>query len=97
MKNQGYEKTAGRGATTGAEEIVCDGMVIDSPEAAVEHMEKFLFPQWEGLKRDLEANTEAEVTKRIAGEVEVQRLFDMNMLKGPYGGFFSFPAFLYYH
>jgi uroporphyrinogen decarboxylase len=95
MKDQGYDKTAERGATTGAEEIVRDGMIIDSPEAAIEHMEKFLFPTWEQLKRDLEANADAEVQKRIAGEVGVQQLFGLNMIKGPYGGFFAFPALLY--
>jgi len=97
MKDQGYDKNAARGATTGAGEIVRDGMTIDSPEAVVEHMEKHLFPQWEQWGRDLEANAAEEVRNRIAGEVQVQQLFGMNMLKGPYGGFFAFPGFLYYH
>ena len=97
MKNQGYEVGTARGATTGAEEIVRDGMVIDSPEAVVAHMEKFLFPQWEQRKRDLEASADEEVRKRIAGEVEVQQLFGMNMLKVPYGGFQSIPGLHYYH
>jgi len=95
MKDQGYDDTAEHGATTGAETIVRDGMLIDSPEAAVEHMEKFLFPAWEKFRIDLETNAEAQVCKRIAGEVETQKLFGMNMLKVPYGGFFSFPGFLY--
>lgn len=95
MKDQGYDNNTARGATTGAEEIIRDGMLIDSPEAAVEHMEKHLFPKWEQWKRELEANEREEVKGRIAGEVEVQRLFGMNMLKGPYGGFFTFPGFLY--
>jgi hypothetical protein len=60
-------------------------------------MEKFLFPRWEQWRRDLEASAAEEVRKRIAGEVEVQRLLGMNMLKGPYGGFFAFPGFLYGH
>lgn len=97
MKDQGYDNDTQRGATTGADEIVRDGMRIDSPEAAIEHMEKYLFPQWAQWKRDLEANADAEVGKRIAGEVAVQQLFGMNMLKGPYGGFFTFPGFLYGH
>jgi hypothetical protein len=97
MKDQGYGRDTERGATTGADEIIRDGILIDSPEAAVEHMEKFMFPQWEQWKRDLEANFNEEVRKRIAGEVEVQQLFGMNMLKGPYGSFFSFPGFLYGH
>ena len=97
MTDQGYGEDSVRGATTGADEIVRDGMQIDSPEAAVEHMERFLFPQWEQWRRDLEANADEEVRRRIAGEVEVQRLFGMNMLKGPYGGFAAFPGFLYGH
>jgi len=95
IRAQGYEDGGG-GATTGAHEIVCDGIVIDSPEAVVEHMEKFMFPGLLNWKRDLEANPDADVSKRIAGEVEVQDLFGMNMLKGPYGGFFTFPGFAYY-
>ena len=94
MRDQGYEDTT-RGATTGAEEIFCDGMRIDSPEAAVEHMEKYLFPQWEQWRKNLIANVDEEVRGRIAGEVKVQNFFGMNMLKGPYNGFFTFPGFLY--
>jgi len=97
MKDQGYDQNTERGATTGAEEIVRNGMQIDSPEAVVAHMEKFLFPQWEKWQRDLEANADQEVRQRIAGEVAVQQLFGRNMLKGPYSGFFAFPGFLYNH
>ena len=97
MKDQGYATDSQRGATTGAAEIVCDGMVIDSPEAVVAHMEQFLFPQWEQWQRELTANADTEVCRRIAGEVAVQRLFGSNMVKGPYGGFFTFPGFLYSH
>ncbi|MHA1564040.1 MAG: uroporphyrinogen decarboxylase family protein [Alphaproteobacteria bacterium] len=95
MTDQGYGEDTERGATTGAEDVVCDDMMIDSPEAAVEHLEKVLFPQWEQWRLDLEANADEEVRKRIAGEVEVQHLFGMNMLKGPYNGFFDFPRLLY--
>ncbi len=97
MRDKGYDEETEHGATTGAHEIVRDEMLIDSPEAVVEHMEKFLFPQWEQWKRDLEANADGEVRKRIAGEVDVQNIFGTNMLKGPYGGFFTFPGFLYGH
>jgi hypothetical protein len=68
MKDQGYGKEAHHGATTGAEQIVCDGIVIDSPEAVVEHMEKFVFPSLEREKEELAANADAEVAKRIAGD-----------------------------
>lgn len=95
MRDQGYDSSRELGATTGAHEIVRDGMLIDSPEAAVEHMEQFVFPAQEQRKRDLEAREEEEVRRRIAGEVEVQQLFGMNMLKGPYGGFQAKPSLMY--
>ncbi len=95
MRDQGYGDDAEKGATTGGEAIIRDGMIIDSPEAAVAHMERVLFPQWEQWGRDLAANADAEVQRRIAGEVAVQELFGPNMLKGPYGGFFAFPGFNY--
>jgi len=41
----GYEADTVRGATTGAEHVVCDGIVIDSPEAVVEHLEKVAIPK----------------------------------------------------
>lgn len=97
MKDQGYGDDTKRGATTGAHEIIRDGMLIDSPEATIEHMEKHLFPQWQKWRLDLETNENEEVRKRIAGEVAVQQLFGMNMLKAPYGGFFTFPNLLYGH
>lgn len=95
MREQGYDAETEHGATTGSEEIFRDGMLIGSPEAVVEHMERFLFPAWEQWQRDLLVDVEEDVRKRIAGEVTVQQLFGMNMLKGPYGGFFTFPGFLY--
>jgi hypothetical protein len=95
IKDQGYGDNAARGATTGATQIARDGIVIDSPEAVVEHMEKHVFPSLVREKGELEANADAEVRNRIAKEVAVQNLFGRNMLKGPYNGFFNFPAFRY--
>ncbi len=95
MRDQGFGDDTARGATTGAEEIIRDGMLIDSPEAAVAHMERILFPSWKQWRRDLEAQADDEVRRRIDGEVAVQRLFGTQMLKGPYDGFFAFPGFLY--
>jgi hypothetical protein len=95
MRDQGYETTE-RGATTGAGQVERDGMLIDSPEAVVEHMETVLFPQWEQRKCGLEANAGSEIRRLIDGEVAVQRLFGTNILKCPYEGFFSFPGFLYW-
>ncbi|NLL84509.1 MAG: hypothetical protein GX230_09775 [Lentisphaerae bacterium] len=75
MKDRGFTSDTNREATTGAETIVRDGLVIDSPKAAVEHMEKFVFPHYLRWKKELQANIEAEVAKRIAAEVTVQELF----------------------
>ncbi len=96
MKDQGYGDDTAHGATTGAEEIVRDGMLIDSPEAAVEHMEKFVLPGYQKWKKELETDADSDAAKRIAAEAEVQNLFGMNMLKVPYGGFFTFPGFAYW-
>jgi hypothetical protein len=95
MRDQGYGEDAAHGATTGAQQIACEGIAMDSPETVVAHLEQRVFPALRREKEALEANAGAEVRKRIAGEVETQKLFGMNLLKGPYGGFFSFPTFRY--
>jgi len=95
MRDQGYDGDAPRTATTGSEKIVVDGMHIDSPEAAVEHMETHLFLRWQQWGRDLARDADDHVRRLIEGEVRVQQLFGMNMLKGPYRGFFALPGFLY--
>ena len=97
LGDKGYEKDARRSATTGAEEIVRDGRRIDSPEAAVEHLEQCLIPQWLQWRHALETSADEQVRQRLAGEVAVQQLLGLNVLKGPYGGFFTFPGFLYGH
>ncbi len=95
MGNQGYEGDIERTATTGAKEIVIDGVRIDSPEAVVQHMETHLFPQWKQWAGGLERNADAHVRRLIDGEVEVQQLLGLNMCNGPYSGFFAFPGFEY--
>ena len=94
MEDQGYTTGTKRGATSGAEEVVCDGLRIDSPEAVVAHMEQYLFPSWQRRAQALEKDGDALVQKLISQEVAVQRLFGTNLLKGPY--FFEFPMFQYY-
>ena len=44
-----YENAV-HGVTTGAEQVVLDGMLIDSPESVAEHMEKYEFPMIDGFK-----------------------------------------------
>jgi len=96
IKEEGYGEDAQHGATTGAEQVVCDGIVIDSPEAVVEHMETFMFPELAEQQKHLEANGDEVMQTLIAGEVEVQDLFGTNMLKGPYDDCYRFPALPYY-
>jgi hypothetical protein len=91
MGARGYEG-ASHGATTGAHEIVVDGMVIDSPETAVDHVEKFVFPQLKAAVASVEED--AHVRRMIEGERAMQEMLGPNMLKVPYGGI-GFPGFAY--
>jgi hypothetical protein len=97
MTDQGYDSATQRSATTGAEQIVRDGIVIDSPEAVVAHMEKFFFPALMADGARLDARADEHVADTIKREVQVQELFGMNMLKGPYDWwrFQYFPSFHY--
>jgi hypothetical protein len=95
MTAQGFDQDTARSATTGLSRINLDGIVIDSPEAVVAHMEQVLFPRWSQWRVELESASEDEVDKRIAHEIAIQKLLGNNILKGPYSGFFTFPSFLY--
>jgi hypothetical protein len=90
----GYEAEHERGATTGRENIVLDGMTIDSPEAVAEHMERFEFPKLKARIAEYQPLDPAEVSKIIKAETEVQDFFGTNMLKVPYIS--SFPALRYF-
>jgi len=91
MGSEGYEY-ASHGATTGARDVVVDGMMIDSPEAVVEHLEKIVFP---GLKAAVESfDEEARVKQVIEGETAVQEKLGPEILKGGYASI-SFPALAY--
>jgi hypothetical protein len=92
MGSKGYEK-ASLGATTGAEKVVLDGMVIDSPEAVVEHMEKFVFP---GLQAAIENfDEDFRVREIIEAEHIIQERLGPNILKCPYG-VVHFPSLAYF-
>ena len=92
MTDQGYDANTAHGATTGAEQIVCDGMVIDSPEAVVEHLERVEFPRIQAATRDFDEA--ARIQAILAGEAEIQRIIGPSMLKTGYG-FVRFPEFGY--
>jgi hypothetical protein len=53
MEQEGFASGAARSATTGIGRIVRDGMEIDSPEAVIEHMERFEFPRLAKNAREL--------------------------------------------
>ena len=82
MRSKGYEGRE-RGLNTGADEIVRDGMLIDSPEAVVEHMERFAFP---ALRAAAENYDEGARYRRIMeNEAAIQEKLGSGILKGPYG------------
>ncbi|MHB1354665.1 MAG: uroporphyrinogen decarboxylase/cobalamine-independent methonine synthase family protein [Anaerolineae bacterium] len=92
MGPTGYEGRE-KGATTGASEIVLDGIVIDSPEAVVEHMEKVMFP---AIERHIEEfDEERRVHEILAEEARVQQILGSSILKSGYA-FVSFPYLSYY-
>lgn len=91
MRNKGFEGRA-RGATTGAEEIVLNGMVIDSPEAVVEHMERFAFPSLRSSAENYDED--ARVKRIIENESAIQEKLGPGILKGPYGAI-AMPALAY--
>ncbi|GEM_PF-2501114 len=66
MGTQGYESETEKGATTGAHEVIADGIVIDSAEAVVEHMEFFVFPELETQLTGFEA--EAHIMRLVDDE-----------------------------
>jgi hypothetical protein len=91
MGDRGFEGAA-HTATTGAAQIVCDGIVIDTPEAVVDHLERVEFPR---LRQAAAAFDEGRrVREIIAGERALQEKLGPSILKSGYG-FVSFPAFAY--
>lgn len=91
MGDQGYEDKE-RGATTGAKRIIVNGVVIDSPEAVIEHMEKFIFP---AIRSQLDAfDEDARVKQILERELDIQNKLGAEILKTGHG-FVSFPHFRY--
>lgn len=91
MGDRGFED-AGHGATTGASEVVRDGIVIDGPEAVVEHMERFVFPALRSAAEGFDED--AQVRQIIESEAAIQEQLGPTMLKTPYGCV-SFPGLAY--
>jgi hypothetical protein len=96
MGEQGFDSATERGATTGAAEIILDGIRIDGPEAVVEHMERFLFPRRQRRIEAFHRDAKRYVEELVTAECSLQALLGTNILKGPYAdGFQSFPTFHY--
>lgn len=91
MGNRGYDHTE-RGATTGGEEIVLDGIKIDSPEAVVEHLESIVFPHIESAVQSFDEDK--RVKEIISGEKNIQARLGPGILKSGYG-FIQFPILAY--
>jgi len=92
MGECGYEEKTNT-ATTGAEKVVLDKMLINSPEAVVEHMEKFVFPQ---IKHEIAIFNEEKMRESILeSELDIQRKLGENILKTGYG-YIQFPYLAYY-
>ena len=91
MGDLGFENPE-KGATTGAEKITVDGLLIDSPEAVVEHMERFVFPQ---IRKEITEFNENECVKQvIESEKAYQEKIGPSILKSGFG-FIKFPCFSY--
>lgn len=91
MGDKGYENTE-HGATTGAHEVICDGMLIDSPEAVAEHLEKIEFPR---IRKAIESFNEDERTGSILeSEMEIQKKLGSCVVKTGHG-FVDFPKMAY--
>lgn len=87
----GYDVNTEKGATTGAKEVVLDGIRIDSPDAVVEHLEREIFPEL--LRVTKEFDEDECVRDIIAGERDVQAKLGKTILKSGY--YVGFPG-LYY-
>ena len=81
-----------KGATTGAERIEKDGIPIDSPEAVVQHLEQFVFPQTQESIATFDEN--ACVQQIIHNECQIQEQLGPTILKTGYG-FVGFPHLRY--
>jgi hypothetical protein len=92
MGSAGFEPDTARTATTGSDKIECDGLLIDSPEAVAEHLERFEFPRLQQAAASFDEDH--RTTEIIAGEAALQAKLGPTILKSGYG-FVSFPVLDY--
>jgi hypothetical protein len=92
MGASGYDAGTERTATTGRASISLDGVDIDSPEAVVEHLERFVFPNLTARISTFDA--EQQIARIVHNEQATQSLLAPAILKVPYGCV-SFPTLRY--
>jgi len=92
MGSDGYEAGTLRSATTGVDAILVDGLLIDSPEAVVAHLEQQAFPSLQNAVASFDED--ARVREIIEGERTIQSRIGPTMLKTGYD-FLLFPKMKY--
>lgn len=92
MNDQGYIGSGLNGPTTGAAEIIVDGMPIKSPEDVAEHLEKNAFPKMQEAICNFDED--ARVNEILGKEIEIQNKLGDSILKCGYG-FVKFPRLSY--
>lgn len=95
--SSGYDSDKPRTATTGLDQIVLDGITIDSPEAVIEHMEKIVFPKKQASLEKIKTDPDyVPKTLKMMQDKEgrIQEEFGGDILKAPYNAV-SFPRLGY--
>ncbi len=94
MGVSGYGTETPRTPTTGVREPVVDGIVINSPEAVVQHMESKVFPALESEIRNFDPTPHRSFC--LEKEKEIQAILAPEILKAPYSWpFATFPYLAY--
>lgn len=96
MGEAGFSEGTARTATTGADRVELDGILIDSPEAVVAHLEQVVWPRRAAQIAAFDPCDPDGIARRIAAEVALQDRFGPDLLKAPYGwDFGAIPALDY--
>ena len=93
MTDHGYAADTERTATTGLEDVMRDGIAIDSPESVAEHLESIVFPRLGAEIAETDPASTIAAAEVVAEERRIQGLMGRNMVKVPY--VFHFPRLRY--
>ena len=94
MGSRGFDSSAGRGPTTGTERIERDGMLIDSPESVIGHLEEKVFPELASIAGECTSEGDRGVKMAMEDEIRIRGELGPGILKVPYGSAL-FPRFRY--